>query len=148
MNGFDPPSGRAASAALRRVWAGARVGVRINERVRRVGFGRYCIPVVSANPLTIPVGDVRSGSRLMADASTDQRRSVYRPDPGSWIVSSRLSKLGFLKTRQTGSHERWTHPDGRATTIPIYGGNEIGPPLFYRILNQLEIDRKSFDKLR
>ncbi len=58
------------------------------------------------------------------------------------------SKLGFLKARQTGSHERWRHQDGRATTIPIHGYREIGPPLFYRILSQLGIDEKAFDRLR
>lgn len=47
--------------------------------------------------------------------------------------------------RQTGSHERWKHEDGRATTIPIHGGRQIGPPLFYRILEQLGIDEKTFD---
>ena len=54
------------------------------------------------------------------------------------------SKLGFRKTRQTGSHERWQHPDGRATTIPVHGGQEIGPPLFHRIITQLGIDTETF----
>jgi predicted RNA binding protein YcfA (HicA-like mRNA interferase family) len=58
------------------------------------------------------------------------------------------SKLGFTKARQTGSHERWKHPDGRATTIPLHGGREIGAPLFYRILEQLGIDQEKFDQLR
>jgi len=58
------------------------------------------------------------------------------------------TKLGFVKARQTGSHERWRHQDGRSTTIPIHGGREIGPPLVYRILNQLGIDEKEFDLLR
>lgn len=57
-------------------------------------------------------------------------------------------KLGFKPARQTGSHERWLHPDGRSTTIPIDGGREIGPPLFFRILEQLEIDEKRFGELR
>src|SRR2546428_7069866 len=47
-------------------------------------------------------------------------------------------RLGFFKTRQTGSHERWIHRDGRAVTIPIHGGREIGPPLFHRILGATE----------
>ena len=34
-------------------------------------------------------------------------------------------KLGFEKARQKGSHARWKHPDGRATTIPIHGTAEI-----------------------
>jgi len=57
-------------------------------------------------------------------------------------------KLGFVKARQTGSHERWKHPDGRATTIPIHGGKQIGPPLFYRILQQIGIGEEEFEGLR
>jgi len=57
-------------------------------------------------------------------------------------------KLGFSKTRQTGSHERWNHPDGRAVTIPLHGGQEIGPPLFFKILRQLGISQEDFQKLR
>lgn len=57
-------------------------------------------------------------------------------------------RLGFERARQTGSHERWRHPDGRATTIPIHGGREIGPPLFFRILEQLGIDLGTFERLR
>jgi predicted RNA binding protein YcfA (HicA-like mRNA interferase family) len=58
------------------------------------------------------------------------------------------SKLGFTKNRQTGSHERWNHPDGRAVTIPIHGGKEIGPPLFHKILRQLGVSADAFQKLR
>src|SRR5713101_43288 len=45
-------------------------------------------------------------------------------------------KLGFSRTRQTGSHERWNHPHGSAVTIPLHGGREIRPPLFFKILPQ------------
>jgi predicted RNA binding protein YcfA (HicA-like mRNA interferase family) len=57
-------------------------------------------------------------------------------------------RLGFRKTRQTGSHERWNHSDGRAVTIPVHGGREIGPPLFFKILRQLGITLEEFDTLR
>jgi predicted RNA binding protein YcfA (HicA-like mRNA interferase family) len=57
-------------------------------------------------------------------------------------------KLGFFKNRQTGSHERWNHPDGRAVTIPLHGGREIGPPLFFKILRQLAISLDEFQRLR
>jgi len=57
-------------------------------------------------------------------------------------------KLGFTRTRQTGSHERWNHPDGRGTTIPLHGGREIGPPLFFKILRQLGISLDEFQQLR
>jgi len=58
------------------------------------------------------------------------------------------SKLGFAKRRQTGSHERWNHPDGRAVTIPLHGGREIGPPLFFKILRQFGLTLEEFQSLR
>lgn len=58
------------------------------------------------------------------------------------------AKLGFVRARQTGSHERWLHQDGRATTIPIHRGRDIGPPLLYRILEQLGTDLETLDRLR
>ena len=33
--------------------------------------------------------------------------------------------LGFILVRQKGSDARWNYPDGRATTIPAHGGEEI-----------------------
>ena len=56
--------------------------------------------------------------------------------------------LGFVLTRQTGSHERWNHPDGRTLTIPVHADREIGPPLFYKILRQMGISLDEFGKLR
>jgi len=56
--------------------------------------------------------------------------------------------LEFALIRQTGSHERWNRPDGRAVTIPVHGGREIGPPLFYKILRQLGVSLDEFEKLR
>ncbi len=58
------------------------------------------------------------------------------------------AKLGFRFVRQTGSHERWKHPDGRSVTIPIHGGRDLGPPVFYRILDQMGIDLDKFNQLR
>jgi predicted RNA binding protein YcfA (HicA-like mRNA interferase family) len=55
--------------------------------------------------------------------------------------------LGFSLSRTTGSHERWTHPDGRALTIPVHGGREIGPPLFFKILRQLGVSVEEFRRL-
>jgi predicted RNA binding protein YcfA (HicA-like mRNA interferase family) len=57
-------------------------------------------------------------------------------------------KLGFSQTRQSGSHQRWNHPDGRAVTIPIHGGREIGPPLFFKIVRQLGSSLEEFQRLR
>ena len=57
-------------------------------------------------------------------------------------------KLRFIFNRTTGSHERWIHPDGRAVTIPIHGGRDIGPPLFFKILRQLGVTAEEFSKLK
>lgn len=56
--------------------------------------------------------------------------------------------LGFTRHRQTGSHERWMHSDGRSVTIPLHGGREIGPLLFFKILRQLGVSHDAFDRLR
>ena len=45
------------------------------------------------------------------------------------------SNLGFQPVRQRGSHVRWKHPDGRATTI--IKENEIGDWLLQKILSEL-----------
>jgi predicted RNA binding protein YcfA (HicA-like mRNA interferase family) len=57
-------------------------------------------------------------------------------------------RLGFIRRRQSGSHERWLHPDGRAVTIPLHGGREIGPPLFHKILEQLGLSAEEFRRLK
>ena len=56
-------------------------------------------------------------------------------------------KLGFQKVRQRGSHARWKHEDGRATTIPVHGDAEIGGWLLYEILRQLTITEAEFKRL-
>jgi predicted RNA binding protein YcfA (HicA-like mRNA interferase family) len=57
-------------------------------------------------------------------------------------------KLGFRKVRQRGSHARWRHPDGGATTIPTHGEAEVGGWLFHEILGQLGITEDDFQRLR
>jgi hypothetical protein len=56
--------------------------------------------------------------------------------------------LDSLEPDNPGSHERWNHADGRAVTIPIHGGREIGSPLFFKILRQLGISLEEFQDLR
>ena len=56
-------------------------------------------------------------------------------------------KLGFQMVRKKGSHARWKHPDGRATTIPVHGNSDIGSWLFHEILKQLGITEDEFQEL-
>lgn len=55
--------------------------------------------------------------------------------------------LGFEAARQKGSHQRWKHADGRATTIPIHAAT-ISGPLYYAILKQLGISEATFKALK
>ncbi|MCX6901972.1 MAG: type II toxin-antitoxin system HicA family toxin [Verrucomicrobia bacterium] len=57
-------------------------------------------------------------------------------------------QLGFVRRRQKGSHARWVHPDGRATTIPIHPSAEIGGWLFHKLLKELHITEQEFRLLR
>ena len=65
-------------------------------------------------------------------------------------IAGALKKLGFFITRQKGSHSRFEHADGRATTVPMHAGQDIGRGLFRKILRDmvgsLDIFRKLFLK--
>ncbi len=59
-----------------------------------------------------------------------------------------LDKLGFKRTRITGSHHRFAHSDGRKTSVPIHGNESIGPGLLNKIIKQdLKMDKKELLKL-
>lgn len=58
-----------------------------------------------------------------------------------------LSRLGFKKIRQVGSHNFFKHPDGRTTVVPFHQGKDIGRGLMRAILNDIKITPKEFQKL-
>jgi predicted RNA binding protein YcfA (HicA-like mRNA interferase family) len=57
-----------------------------------------------------------------------------------------LKKNGFAVRRQKGSHVFLSHPDGRATVVPIHSGETIGPGLFAKILRDTELSKADFIK--
>ncbi|HLC56247.1 MAG TPA: type II toxin-antitoxin system HicA family toxin [Candidatus Nanoarchaeia archaeon] len=58
-----------------------------------------------------------------------------------------VEKLGFKFDHQTGSHMIYKHIDGRRTTIPSHGKEQIGPGLLNKIIKQdLQINREEFLK--
>lgn len=67
------------------------------------------------------------------------------------ISAKRLIKVleskGFFQTRQKGSHKFFKHKDGRTTSVPFHGGEDIGKGLLRKILNQIEISPDEFQKL-
>lgn len=61
-----------------------------------------------------------------------------------------LGELGFERTRITGSHHRFRHPDGRIATVPVHGNEPIGKGLLLRIIkNDLKMEKDEFlEKIR
>ncbi len=59
-----------------------------------------------------------------------------------------VERLGFQKVRQVGSHARYEHSDGRKTTIPAHGNEELGKGLILEILKQIKVTREEFLMLR
>jgi predicted RNA binding protein YcfA (HicA-like mRNA interferase family) len=58
-----------------------------------------------------------------------------------------LSKAGFEVLRQRGSRVFLKHADGRATIIPIHGGEVLGPGIMSKILRDAKLSREEFHKL-
>ena len=48
-----------------------------------------------------------------------------------------LEKLGFVETRQRGSHKQFRHADGRSTTVPFHSGRDISPLLLRQIAKDI-----------
>ncbi len=59
-----------------------------------------------------------------------------------------VERIGFVRVHQSGSHVRYVHEDGRKTTIPVHGNEELGKGLLLEILKQIKIDREEFQRLR
>lgn len=58
-----------------------------------------------------------------------------------------LLKLGFIKTRQKGSHIFFRHEDGRTTTVPYHSNKDLARPLIRVILNEINIGIKKYNEL-
>jgi predicted RNA binding protein YcfA (HicA-like mRNA interferase family) len=52
-------------------------------------------------------------------------------------VAAILERLGFVETRQRGSHKQYRHPDGRSTTVPFHAGRDISPILLRQIAKDI-----------
>jgi predicted RNA binding protein YcfA (HicA-like mRNA interferase family) len=62
-------------------------------------------------------------------------------------VIAALGRAGFTLLRVRGSHHFLQHPDGRATVVPIHGGETIGPGLLRKIINDCDITPEDFEAL-
>lgn len=62
-------------------------------------------------------------------------------------LASMLLNLDFAERDAEGSHVFFKHPDGRTTTIPMHT-KELSRGLLRKILNDVEISRDEYEKLR
>ena len=58
-----------------------------------------------------------------------------------------LLHLGFEIKRQKGSHVFYRHPDGRYTTVPNHGKNDVGRALTREILRQIQLTPDEYIEL-
>ena len=58
-----------------------------------------------------------------------------------------LGRVGFITSRQKGSHVFLKHSDGRATVVPVHKGEEIGRGLLRKIIKDAKLSREEFLKL-
>ena len=62
--------------------------------------------------------------------------------PGEVIAI--LTALGFREVRQRGSHKRFRHPDGRATTVPVHATRDLPRFLLREIARQAGLTLDEF----
>jgi predicted RNA binding protein YcfA (HicA-like mRNA interferase family) len=60
------------------------------------------------------------------------------------ILEKLLFLLGFEVKRQSGSHVFYRHPDGRYTTLPHHGNQDLGRPLIRQILREINLTPEQF----
>ncbi|HEY9609093.1 type II toxin-antitoxin system HicA family toxin [Allocoleopsis sp.] len=63
------------------------------------------------------------------------------------VIEKVLKRIGFEKVKKKCAHARWKHSDGRATTVPNHGCNEVGGWLLTKILDDIGITEEEFNDL-
>jgi len=58
-----------------------------------------------------------------------------------------LFQLGFVKTRQAGSHAFYRHTDGRTTTIPFHSSKDLSRSLLRDILKEIKLSVDEYNSL-
>lgn len=73
--------------------------------------------------------------------------STKLPTVSAIVFEKVLFQLGFQKVHQSGSHAFYRHPDGRYTTLPHHGNQDLSRFLIRAILRQIEISPEVFINL-
>ena len=61
-------------------------------------------------------------------------------------IVRKLKRAGFTFRRQSGSHARYVHPDGRGVTVPIHPG-DVPVPVVRSILRQAGLSVEEWEAL-
>jgi len=61
-------------------------------------------------------------------------------------IVRKLEGAGFVYRRQSGSHARYVHPDGRGVTVPMHPG-DVPVPVLRSILRQAGLGAEEWDTL-
>ena len=56
--------------------------------------------------------------------------------------------IEFEKIYGKGSHIRFKHLDGRRTVVPVHGNEDLGKGLLRTILNQIDLSKEEYEKIR
>lgn len=60
-------------------------------------------------------------------------------------LAKAITKLGFYKHHQVGSHAIYKHADGRRTSIPMHN-RDLKRGLLHGILKDIKLTREEIDK--
>lgn len=58
-----------------------------------------------------------------------------------------LERVGFILTRQSGSHRIYKNADGKRITVPYHSGKVLHPKILKSILKDADIGLKELNKL-
>lgn len=58
-----------------------------------------------------------------------------------------LEGVGFILTRQSGSHKIYKNTEGKRVTIPYHSGKILHPKVLKNILKDADINPKELEKL-
>ena len=59
-----------------------------------------------------------------------------------------LERIGFSIVRVNGSHHRLKHVDGRVTTVPVHGNDDVPKGLLRKIIKEdLKLSIEEFENL-
>lgn len=61
-------------------------------------------------------------------------------------IVRKLERAGFVFRRQTGSHARYVHPDGRGVAVPMHPG-DVPVPVVRSVLRQAGLSVEEWNTL-